>query len=551
MTLSTSTIFEDRMRRLHPALVCLFLLAACGGGGGGGGGAPSGPPPVSLLVSVSPASQTIQVPEGSTGSLSFVATLTGTSARPIVPVLKYDTNLFALNTPIDASVAGKFAVTLTTLPNLAPGSWQGQVSFQLCDDAACSHPYDGTLQNVSYAVAVKLGDWSTFQRDATHRGFVPIAPDPAKIKQLWTWWLPSLGYLNSVATGQGRVFLTSDNYSRENKVFALDEMTGALQWSTPDSGSGLELDPPAYANGSVYVKARELSNSLFSYSLWTVNAKDGTLIRKTTLNRGENGLAPTVEGDRIFVDVSGWSGGVTALSAADATVLWKTEDGYNSFTTPAVDKDNVYYYNGAALFVYKRSDGSRLASIRDLSAGISANSPESIASPVLGSNSNILALSGTQFTGHAGSSPDGAYSRPIVNFAWNGSNPGQIWISADKYLTQPALSGGVIYAGTGAVYTGNGYSPHFDAIDEKTGKVLWSWTPPAPDMSFHRNVVVTRNLVFVSTDQNVYALDLATHKPVWQAPFPGSLAISAGGMLVISTGASLSDGRVVAFQLLQ
>lgn len=72
---------------------------------------------------------------------------------------------------------------------------------------------------------------------------------------------------------------------------------------------------------------------------------------------------------------------------------------------------------------------------------------------------------------------------------------------------------------------------------------------PAGDTSFHRNIVATHNLVFVSTDQNVYAIDLTTHQAVWSYPKPGMLAISSRGLLLISTGATISDGNLVAIKL--
>jgi outer membrane protein assembly factor BamB len=89
-----------------------------------------------------------------------------------------------------------------------------------------------------------------------------------------------------------------------------------------------------------------------------------------------------------------------------------------------------------------------------------------------------------------------------------------------------------------------------DAIDEATGQVLWSWAPTGnEDTTFHRNIVVTRNILFVSTDKSVYALDLATKTPVWSYPQPGMLAISADRTLYIATGASESNGSLVAVKL--
>lgn len=74
-------------------------------------------------------------------------------------------------------------------------------------------------------------------------------------------------------------------------------------------------------------------------------------------------------------------------------------------------------------------------------------------------------------------------------------------------------------------------------------------TPPASDTSFHRNILVTHNLVFVSTDQHIYAIDLSTHQAVWNIPKSGTLALSRNGVLLITTGATISDGNLVAIKL--
>jgi len=116
------------------------------------------------------------------------------------------------------------------------------------------------------------------------------------------------------------------------------------------------------------------------------------------------------------------------------------------------------------------------------------------------------------------------------------------WRSANAYLTHPAIANGVIYAARNSPAT-------LDAMSEADGHILWSWTPPAGNTSFHRNTVVTNNLVFVSTDANVYAIDLNTHQAVWQYAKPGMLAISGSSILYIATGATISDGNLVAIKL--
>ena len=101
----------------------------------------------------------------------------------------------------------------------------------------------------------------------------------------------------------------------------------------------------------------------------------------------------------------------------------------------------------------------------------------------------------------------------------------------------------------GVIYAGRNNPKSLDALDEHTGQVLWSWPGTATDAEFHRNVVVTNNLVFVSTDQAVHAVDLVTHQLVWSYPVPGMLALSASGTLYIVEGAREPTGRLIAIRL--
>ncbi|HEY5997533.1 MAG TPA: PQQ-binding-like beta-propeller repeat protein, partial [Candidatus Deferrimicrobiaceae bacterium] len=161
--------------------------------------------------------------------------------------------------------------------------------------------------------------------------------------------------------------------------------------------------------------------------------------------------------------------------------------------------------------------------------------------PVIGSRGNVLGFSGDAFSGRAMSNVEQYEQRVFSSFlvgtrAWE-------WATANPYLTAPALANGVLYAGRNNPMS-------LDAISEVTGRVMWSWIPSGQgDAGFHRNVVVTRNLLFASTDRAVYAIDLATRQPVWSYPEPGNLAISANRILYIAIGAKESTGRLVAIRL--
>jgi outer membrane protein assembly factor BamB len=159
---------------------------------------------------------------------------------------------------------------------------------------------------------------------------------------------------------------------------------------------------------------------------------------------------------------------------------------------------------------------------------------------MLGQNDSVTTFSGGAFSGRASSSVEQFGTRPLINFSTVGN--AVRWRTTRTYITQPATAKGVVYAGSNTPKS-------FDAIDEATGQVLWSWVPPPSDTGFHRNVVVTDNLAFVSTDRAIYAIDLSIRQPVWSYPTPGMLAISGSGTLYIVEGAREPTGRLIAIAL--
>jgi len=209
--------------------------------------------------------------------------------------------------------------------------------------------------------------------------------------------------------------------------------------------------------------------------------------------------------------------------------LWSRFNGDDDMTTPAVENGRVHYYeDGVGLLVYDSSNGNTTASIADPTApewfGYSYR-----AAPMLGSPDHVIAPSGNNSGG-----------RYLVNYS--PANNASRWTSAKTYAGTPAIKDGVIYA------TSN-HPKALDAIDEATGQILWSWVPASSDTAFYNNVVVTRNLVFVSTNRATYAIDLATRQPVWSTATPGTLSISGNGTLYIVPGTSLPTDRLLAFSL--
>jgi len=207
--------------------------------------------------------------------------------------------------------------------------------------------------------------------------------------------------------------------------------------------------------------------------------------------------------------------------------------------TPAVDDAYVYHYNGNALYLIDRTTGVTSSTIAD-PFGLNSND-DYHGAPIIGGRNNVFTFAGGAYNGYASSNIEQYAQRVFSSFNLNTKS--YEWSTSYTYLTAPSVANGVIYAARNSPMS-------LDAIDEVTGRVLWSWAPTGNgDTSFHRNIVVTRNILFVSTDKAVYALDLSTRMPVWSYPKPGMLAISADRTLYIATGAVRSDGGLVAVRL--
>ena len=71
------------------------------------------------------------------------------------------------------------------------------------------------------------------------------------------------------------------------------------------------------------------------------------------------------------------------------------------------------------------------------------------------------------------------------------------------------------------------------------------WT--SSELANHRfeQVIITRNLAFVSSPTQTLAVDLNSHKVVWTYPAGGSLAISSRGVLYMLR----ADGALAAVNL--
>lgn len=396
-----------------------------------------------------------------------------------------------------------------------------------------------------------------YQGDAGHTGYVPLTLNSANFAKAWDFTDPNPAggrpFLNGVAVANGIVYLTG----WINKLYSLDEATGALKWTHdfainigPNGSAFLQTAPSIY-RGNVYVSGHVdfTQNSIVDPEgvVFAADSQTGNVKFFSRYgSQSEHSLSPTFANDVMYVS-GGYYGGIVYAysllakpdSSGEVTPLWATTrvDG-NAYTlgTPTTDGVNVYHVDGDDLDAYSVATGSLAFAVRDTDApnlGYEYNG-----APILGSNHNILALSGSITTVY-GLTP--TYARPLIYY--DTTTRAIVWKTAGFYDTTPALAKGVVYIAR------NAPTPVLEALSESDGHILWSWPIPAGDNSFYHNTIVTDNLVFVTTDKHIFAIDLATHAMVWSYEANGALALSRNGTLFVNTGQFNSDGHLLAIKM--
>ncbi|XLZ68512.1 PQQ-binding-like beta-propeller repeat protein [Massilia sp. SR12] len=515
----------------YAALPACLLLAACGGGSSTDNSKPV------LLAAQASISQELSA--GDEVEISFETTITRENAADPVYIKVSEAAGRFVAVETSAATGSNHKIKLATRGDVAAGSHSGTIEIRACKDAACAQPYPGALANLPYTLKVAaVGDWAMHQRDAAHSGYVPITLNPARFAKAWEWQYQSkdpIGGINAVATMAGKVFVTGDVYFGSGNIYALFEADGKLAWQR-SLGAVPAMGPPAVSNGKVFAPVTGHEQTF----VWTVNAADGAVMFKSPFGgQWPHVLAPTVIGDQMMVG-AGYQGGITySFNTVTGASNWSHSAGgaWDMFA-PAADDVNVYHHNGHALYVINRATGVTEAKIDDLLGNGSGDGY--FGGPLLGSKKNVISFAGTAFSGRAASNVEHYGQRVLSGF--DIADRKYLWSTNAAYLTAPALANGVLYAGRNSPAS-------LDAMDEANGKVLWSWTPPGAGETFHRNIIVTRNLLFFSTSQKVYAMDLASKKVVWSHNEPGMLALSADRTLYIAVGATASNGKLVAIRL--
>ncbi len=419
---------------------------------------------------------------------------------------------------------GRYVFELSTATSnaLALGTHSSNLELRLCQDdvRVCRQPMAGSPWIVPLTVKVLsptnlttlnavdgLGAWSTYQGNPAHTGYVAASFDPAAFSRRWK--VASDGNYSrdfvSAAIDNGRAFFVRRVTGGRTELIAISEDTGEQAWKV-DLGTLNQVNPPAASNGRVYLTSSGHQDSF----LWVYDQVSGKLLKQQAMSsQWPNYSAPTVLGTDVYSN-NGYYGGISKYASADVKLAWHGQSTASHGWSPSADGRFVYSYSTPdnILRVFDAANGS---------AAYSIGEPYPYSTSF---SSSAVVLTDTQQAIVGGGN--------LTAFDLNGHK--RSWIQNAGATGTPAYGNGTIYA-LGA----NGGS--LEARAPATGNLLWSVA--IPEGGYYTNVIVTRNLAFVSSGSSTKAIDLAAKKIVWTYPMGGSLAISARGVLYVLNASSV------------
>jgi hypothetical protein len=444
--------------------------------------------------------------------------------------------------------AGAYAIGLTTSNSAAAGLRADSVTVNLLLDPACQTPAPVPTFTVPFSVNVMTptsawpGDhltslsawpgapeWTTFQGNAAHTGYVPATLNPDRISTRWrraatapfTLGADFYRARNMVTTWGGQFF------SAEGKnLLASSEHDGSVLWQHDFSTLAWpSTNPPAVSDNVVYIAAGQTPTST---NFFAFDAETGALrFQSPTSSQWDSYLAPAIGPNGIYTPGGTFSGLYRFDPAGNQ--LFFTDQAFMYDWSPAVDATGVYSYTGDGLKVVDPISG--VASHYIIDPNFRTYTYEIGGSPVLGANGLVFAANygKTALTSDINGNTLIAFDVPADSIKWQ---------VAGGYPTTPAYHAGYVYAA-------NNSPVRLEVRSEASGGLIWGWTPPlAGDTKFFSEVLLTDNVAFVCTNLSLYAIDVTTHNTVWSYPIVGRLALSAQGVLYVAGESTLTAFNV-------
>ncbi|HYC42784.1 MAG TPA: PQQ-binding-like beta-propeller repeat protein [Noviherbaspirillum sp.] len=389
--------------------------------------------------------------------------------------------------------------------------------------------------------------WTAFRGGASHTGYVAATINPASIRQVWQWdavlpdkpdYAVNRPTIRPIVFANSSFFVTTGIFAYDRQqVFAVDVATGRQKWSR-DLGHQTYVSPPAVDSGRLVFTADSgtVSGMGFAHNVHFLDTRDGTELARTPYVSQGAFAAPTIFAGNVYNGCDAY-GGLCAWNLTSGNGLWGHDwMAQTDFWTPAADADQLYAYAPptcapefgclpSGLYIYDRLSGQPTGHIAErISVPLNALRGDFFVSPIIGSYGNVLVY---------GSLGVSDMTSAIASF-----EPAQsrlVWKIAGNYQGQPAVAHGVVYAL-------NQNPMRIEAIDERTGQLVWTSTvTQADEQAYVGNIIATRNALVFSTNKRVYIVDINNGSVQWVMQSPGEVAITPDGYMLVSLAQRVPD----------
>jgi hypothetical protein len=446
----------------------------------------------------------------------------------------------------NADVSGNgthYSATLVTNPKLSVGNHKGSIDIKACADQHCRTVYGSASLSYDFTVSAStnlktlsllpgVSDWQPLNGNSQRTAYVPVTLHASAFSSRWLYAEPATQdvLMQSDTGAEGNLISNTTNTVTTDSandlvvfadgpwLIALKETTGAKVWSeNVDPHSYGNPASPAIANGVIYT-TQGTFNTLHGAELATYDEATGAAGFQTAYAPTYCDCDPapvTVVGTQAFLlPGNGGIGGLSVM-AFDATVggvLWVSPTSVNTDLSFALDSQNVYYVDDSF-------DG---LSALDQPTG-------TIQYSVAGLGNKLVSLDGAGGAiAYTNAGKLGHVDLTTQTVDWTTPT-----LPSDAVIMSSAIGNGVLYTAT---TTANAFNTPTTVVAYSTsdGHELWSWSPPDDDgTTVPLSLIATKNLLFVSTYEQTYAIDVDTQAVVWTFPVGGGLSLSPLGVLYI------------------
>jgi outer membrane protein assembly factor BamB len=363
-------------------------------------------------------------------------------------------------------------------------------------------------------------NWPQLHFSADHRGFNPHETilGPTTVGGLALHWqsLYATGYLQSPVVAGGVIYVgeyLAAEPGDENRLYALDERTGALIWQTDATQDGF-AGAPAVSNGLVYAV------DAYPGKLDAFDRRDGSLVWSRPIDRGSGYLAqPAVADGMVFVNGQDFPGTLYAFDALTGDLVWAAPTADSLIGAPAVAKGMVYVGGQEGTeYAFNEADGTLVWESSPTGAAGFTSAAVADGKVYVGNQDTHVyafdAFTGATIWTYPGQYAQISYSPPAVAYGLvyvGGTNSKHFYaIEAETGRLRWQVIGGhggyfpgAPAVANGVVYEGQQPSGQFSAYDARTGAVLWTYT-----VSDQTAPVVVDGSLYIASSQSVVAFGL-------------------------------------------